>query len=159
MLEQLKKETGKPDYVFNYYTNKYADYTHGGWKELGITPVGMPLSVNLSEYALTQPSKEHTADVVFCGGYWPYKSRTIAPYLFPLTYEPFGFKVKIFGQGWPLPECIGNASANTIRNYYASAKVCPNLFEEHSLVWGYDLNSRLFQIAACGGFQRVARLL
>lgn len=149
-IEILAKETSLK-YVFNYYTQKYAEYTHGYWKNVGVEPVGLPLSADIDLYPFTKAEEKYRADVVFCGNYWPYKSRTIGPYLFPLIYA--NLNVKIFGYGWSTPNNLGRATDETIRKFYASSVVCPNFYEEHSLVWGYDLNQRLFQTAAAGGFQ------
>lgn len=151
-VEMLKNLTGKPDYVFCQYHNSYAVETHKLWANLGIIPFGMLLSADLTDYKLTPPSKDYITDITFVGGYWPYKAKQIAPYLFPLTNTPLNVKIFGFG-GWPVPNFLGNISSQNACRFYSSAKVCPNIFEPHSLALGYDINQRTYQIAAAGGFQ------
>lgn len=151
-LEELKKHTGKPKYVFCQYHQDYAAKTHKLWANLGVEPFGLLLSADTTDYKLTKPNKEYITDVAFVGGYWPYKAKQIAPYLFPLTNTDL--KVKIFGfGGWPVPNFLGNITSESACRFYSSAKVCPNIFEPHSLALGFDINQRTYQIAAAGGFQ------
>jgi hypothetical protein len=156
-VEILRKETGKPKYVFCQYHNDYAVETHKLWKNLGCEPFGLLLSADTTDYQLAKPQKEYVTDAVFVGGYWPYKAKQIAPYLFPLTNTDL--KVKIFGfGGWPVPNFLGAVSARNACKFYSSAKVCPNIFEPHSLTLGYDINQRTYQIPAAGGFQICQRV-
>ena len=114
----------------------------------------MLLSADITEYKLIKPEKNKISDVVFVGGYWPYKSQQIAPYLFPLARVDINLNMKVFGFGaWPIPNFLGNIESSTACSLYSSAKVCPNIFEPHSIDLGYDINQRTYQIAAAGGFQ------
>lgn len=151
-VEQLRKLTGKPDFIFCQYHDRYAKETHKLWRNVGCEPYGIMTCANIDEYQLTEPSKGRISDVVFVGGYWPYKSKQIAPYLFPLTNTSLDVKIFGFG-GWPVPNFLGGISSALVCPFYSSAKVCPNIFEPHSLALGYDVNQRTFQISAAGGFQ------
>lgn len=151
-IEEIKKHTGKPEYVFCQYHNDYAVETHKLWKNLGVEPFGLLLSADTTDYKLTKPSKEYITDAVFVGGYWPYKAKQIAPYIFPLTNTNLNIKIFGFG-GWPVPNFLGNISSENACKFYSSARVCPNIFEPHSLSLGFDINQRTYQISAAGGFQ------
>lgn len=153
-VEMLKKQCGKPDLIVCQYHNDYAQETHALWKTLGCDVNGLLLSADVIEYSLAKPVKEIASDVVFVGGYWPYKSKQIAPYLFPLARPDINLNFKVFGFGaWPIPNFLGDIDSRTACAMYSSAKVCPNIFEPHSLDLGYDVNQRTYQIAAAGGFQ------
>lgn len=153
-VRQLKQAVGKPDFVLCQYHDKYAQETHKLWKTLDCELFGMLLSADITEYQLTTPDKKAASDVVFVGGYWPYKAKQIAPYLFPLARVDINLNMKVFGFGaWPIPNFLGNISSQTASLMYSSAKVCPNIFEPHSLDLGYDVNQRTYQVAAAGGFQ------
>lgn len=151
-IDTLKQHTGKPKYVFCQYHNDYAVETHKRWANLGVEPFGLLLSADTTDYKLTKPQKEYVTDAVFVGGYWPYKAKQIAPYLFPLTNTSLNIKIFGFG-GWPVPNFLGNISSENACKFYSSARVCPNIFEPHSLALGFDINQRTYQIAAAGGFQ------
>ena len=151
-IEELHKHTGKPDYIICQYHNDYAAETHKLWRNLGVEPRGILLSADTTDYKLTIPNKNYITDATFIGGYWPYKAKQIAPYLFPLINTSLSVKIFGFG-GWPVPNFLGNISSENACRFYSSARICPNIFEPHSLVLGYDINQRTYQIAAAGGFQ------
>ena len=135
------------------YFQKNVDNTHGNWgTDVGIQCHGFPLCADVTQYYLTAPTKDYETDIFYTGGYWPYKAKYLNKYLLPLCYPNSKYKVKIVGSGWSTPNCVGRANENTIRNYYASAKVVPALFEPHTELVG-DIPQRVYQVAACGGFQ------
>ena len=91
-----------------------------------------------------------TNDVVYLGGYWPYKAKNIEPYLFPVLDHP-RIKSKVMGWGhWPekynvepCPEADGNSFLNT-------GVIAPCISEPHTHQWGIDVPERVFKAAAVG---------
>ncbi len=161
LVAVLKEKRPDFEHVFAQYHNSYAEETLGEWKQLGVTPFGLNVSADISEYFLTPPQKDCKCDLVFCGGSWKYKNENLHRFLSPLFYPQTQLSLKVFGSGWSGPQSMGYASAETIRKHYASATICPNILEPHSTVFGYDISQRVFQILASGGFclsQRVASL-
>lgn len=150
--ELLKANVNVKGLICQYFQNSVHE-THGYWKtSVGVECYGFPLCADVTQYYLTEPTKDYETDVFYCGGYWPYKAKYLNKYLLPLCYPNSKYKVKIVGSGWSTPNCVGRANENTIRNYYASAKVVPALFEPHTELVG-DIPQRVYQVAACGGFQ------
>ncbi len=138
------------------YLDSYAEGTHNRWGDLGLNHTGIPLAVDITDYYYTQPSDKYRCHIAFAGGFWPYKSKYLSQYLLPLCYPNTELSVKIFSAGgWGTPSCVGAASEETLRNSYASATACANIFEPHSIEIPFisDINQRTFQTTACGGFQ------
>ena len=143
------------DTIICQYLPSYAKHTHDLWQNLGLNPVGIPLAVDITDYFFTKPQEKFKTHIAFAGGFWPYKSKYLAKYILPLCYPNTMLSVRIFGNGWGTPSCVGTASEETLRNHYASAVCCPNVYEPHSIELPFlsDINQRVFQTTACGGFQ------
>lgn len=155
-LEKLKRETGRPDFVFLHYHPKWLERTLGGWNSIGIKPVSMLNAADTYDYLPGQPKPEFASDLAFVGGYWQYKSRNIDRFLLPLCYNnvpDMPLKIKIFGnQPWPVPQYLGLADNNDVKSIFASAKICPNLSEPHSTEFGFDVVERPYKVLSAGCF-------
>lgn len=152
-LEQLKKETGKPDYVFIHVTDKYLEPTMGGWRKIGIEPIGILNAADVLDYYPTSPRPELACDIGFVGGYWGYKSRNIDNFLIPLCQPQTKLKVKIFGnQSWPVSNYLGFIDTTRVRELFSSATVCPSVSESHSTDLGFDIVERPFKVLSSGAF-------
>lgn len=152
-LEKLKKETGKPDFVFIHVTDKYLDGTMGGWREIGVEPVGILNAADLFLYRPSRPKPELACDAAMCGGYWGYKARNLDRFILPLCHPSSGLNVKLFGHSaWPVHNYLGQISQEDERALYSSATVCMNVSEPHStsLKLGWDTIERPFKTLACG---------
>lgn len=155
MLEELKKEAGRPDFVFSHVSDRYLDGLLGGWRDIGIEPAGILNAADTFAYMGGTSRQEFACDVAFVGGYWPYKARNLDRYLLPLCHPSASLRVKIFGnQPWPVAQYLGLLDDEDARDVFASATVCPNVSEPHStdFVFGYDVVERPFKVAAAGGF-------
>ena len=152
MLEQLKKETGKPDFVHNHYTQKWIDVTHNKWKDIGIKPVSLIHAAAIFDFHPKPQLEVLQCDIGFVGGYWPYKSRTLDPYIVDLCHPVGQYKIKIFGSNWPVAQHHGVIATENMSSLFSSATVCPNVSEAHSQDFGYDIIERPFKVLSSGGF-------
>jgi hypothetical protein len=154
-LEKLKRETGRPDFVFIHVTQKYLEPTMGGWRSVGIEPVGILNAADTFEYLGGKFRQELACDVGFCGGYWGYKSRNLRTHILPLCPPTTPLRVKIFGNSpWPTACYLGAIDDSDVKDLFVSAAVCPNVSEPHSTDpgCGWDVIERVFKVPAAGGF-------
>lgn len=153
-VDTLRSKTGKPDYVFNFYHIKRYHNTMEYWKEnLGIRLLeGLP-AADIFNYKPVEPKEELKCDIGFVGGYWPYKAKNLDKYLLPLCYPVGKYNIKIFGnQPWPVPQYLGTASTPVTEALFASSTICPNISEPHANVFGFEVNERIFKLAATKAF-------
>lgn len=154
LCEQLQRECPLFKYVITQHNESWKERTHGLWKNIGLEPVSLMCCADVSQYYLTDPPLEYKIDYVYTGSNWEFKSKYLNKFIIPLTYPNTKLKGKIFGGGgWSTPNFCGRANENTIRNYYASSKFIPSIFEPHAIEVYSDLCQRIFQVPACGGFQ------
>ena len=150
LLAKLKRETGKPDFVFLHYHNNWIQRTLGGWDTIGIKPVSMLNAADLYDYYPGEVKEQFISDIAFVGGYWPYKGRNLNKFILPLCNK---YKVKIFGnQPWPVPQYLGYTDTEDVKHIFSSAKICPNVSEPHSTDFGFDIVERPFKILSSGNF-------
>ena len=153
LLESLKEETGKPDFVHNHYTQSWIDVTHNRWQDmLGIKPVSLIHAADLYDFHPKPRLSVLDCDIAFVGGYWPYKAERLDPYIVSLCHPVGDYKIKIFGSNWPVVQNHGVIATDNISSLFASAKVCLNVSEPHSQDFGYDIIERPFKILSSGGF-------
>ena len=50
LVEQLKKKTGKPDFVHNHYHKNWISKTHNKWTSIGVEPVSLLHAADIFEY-------------------------------------------------------------------------------------------------------------
>lgn len=151
VIETLKKETGKPDFVWIHHHRNQAAYSIGGWlDQFGIPVLGSGKAADLLTYWGGKHDPLLDCDVGYIGGYWPYKAQNLNKYLLPLCGK---HDVKIFGNTpWPVPQHLGFIDEGDAKNLFASAKICPNVYEPHSVQYGRDPIERPFKVLAAGGF-------
>ena len=153
IIERLKRTTGRPDFVFIHVTDKYLDGTMGGWRGIGVNPIGVLNAADVLVYYSSAPRIDLTCDVTFVGGRWNFKARNIDPYILPLCHPSSGLSVKIFGNTtWPVAQYLGNIEDGLVKHLFASATVCPNVSEPHSTGLGFDVIERPFKVLSSGGF-------
>jgi hypothetical protein len=153
ILAEWKEKVGKPDYVMCHYHGSFVDGTMGLWRTIGIEPIDIMNAADTVIYGRGTKNPEFQCDVSFVGGYWPYKAQNIDRYLIPLCQPKSNLNVKIFGNmKWSVQQYLGLINDNDVKNLYASSKICPNVSESHSNVYGFDLVERPFKILSSGGF-------
>jgi hypothetical protein len=145
-IKKLKEETGKPDFLYVHYMDKRLDQTHGHWREAGIQVESLMNAADIFEFTNGVSRPEYECDIGFLGGCWGYKNITLSKYINPLCELDNGLNVKIFGNGWGVPQHCGYLAEGEEKHFLASAKVCPNVSEPHSQEFGYDVIERPFKL-------------
>lgn len=149
----LKASCGKPDLVFNFYHKQRMEWTMGQWDREGITTFPLLPAANHFKYKPVEPDENLRCDIAFVGGYWRYKAINLDRYIVPLCYPVGKRNIKIFGnQHWPVPQYLGEARDETVLSLFSSALICPNVSEPHANKFGFEVNERIFKLAACKAF-------
>ncbi len=150
IIGYLKERTGKPDFVHCHYHPNRIYSTHGSWlDELGIPVVGLMSAADIFDYTGGQRIESFAADVMFVGGYWPYKAKTLDKCILRLCNVNRPYKIKIYGnQGWPVPQYCGSLPNELVKDAMSSATICPSISEPHSQVFGTDIIERPWKILA-----------
>jgi hypothetical protein len=152
-IERLKRECDKPDFVHNHYHDNWMKVTHNRWEVIGVKVVSMMHGADVFDYANAGEVDLLKSDIVFVGGYWPYKAERLDPYLLRLCHPVGKFNIKIFGgSDWPVVQYAGKISNENVKHAFRSAIVCPNVSEPHSQDFGYDIIERPFKVLMSGGF-------
>lgn len=116
--ERAKRKTGKPDFVYNHYHDKWMSQTHNNWSSEGINVVSMLHGADVFDYIDSEFEDSLKSDVSFIGGYWDYKAKSIDKYLIPLCHPVGKYNVKIFGnQGWPVVQYLGFLPNESVKMY------------------------------------------
>ena len=149
----LKEKTGKPDFIDIHYHQSSVNLTHSKWIDNGIKCVGLMSAADISDYHNGQYDERLSCDIGYVGGYWPYKSHSINQYLIPLCHPKENYHIKIFGnQPWGVPQYCGFIQTEHVKNLFVSAKICPNISEPHSQVYGHDIVERPFKLLSSKAF-------
>lgn len=153
MLEELKNQTGQPEFIHIHYTPEAVKQTHNKFQSIGIKPISLMMCADTVSYKGGEFDPALECDLGFVGGFWPYKGQVIEPYLFPLLYPVGKYRTKIFGnQPWRVSQYCGMIDDDKVKDLFVSAKICPNLSEPHAQAYGFDINERIFKILYAGGF-------
>ncbi len=151
-VEQIS-DTVKNLVLFNYVHPNRKDYLMGSWKDVVAKTIGLLPAADMNECAEGKFDENLSSDVGFVGGYWPYKGQNLDKYIIPLCYPVGKYNIKIFGnQPWPVPQYMGIADNKTVINLFKSTLICPNVSEPHANVFGFEVNERVFKLAASGSF-------
>lgn len=139
----------KPDIVFAQYSKKYAESLLRNWHEKEGYKLGsMAMAADSTVYTGLQPI-EGAKEIVYTGGYWPYKAQNINKYLLPLLMK-YRDRTTLVGKGWPV-RTDNDPGENAIASLFYSSKLCPNAHEPHSTLGGFDVVERVFKTMYCGG--------
>jgi hypothetical protein len=156
ILEQLKKETGKPDFVYKHYHDKRIESTLGGWRSIGIKPVSLLNACDVFDYYPGSHKANFKCDVSYIGAIWGYKARNLRRYCSELLSDHM-INTKIFGysiEGWGVPQYLGYVETSDVRDIIASSKINLSAAEPHStdLSEGFDITEKPYKILGAGGF-------
>ncbi len=139
--------------LFNYVHPNKKNYLMSGWEKSVAKTIGVLPAADAEEYSLGSFDEKLECQIGFVGGYWPYKGQNLDKYIIPLCYPVGKYNVKIFGnQAWPVSQYMGSASNQTVRNLFASSVICPNISEPHANAFGFEVNERVFKLAASKSF-------
>lgn len=139
--------------LFNYVHPNKKDYLMSDWEKTAAKTIGILPAADTEEYLSGQFVESLKSDVCFVGGYWPYKGQNLDKYIVPLCYPVGKYNIKIFGnQPWPVPQYMGAANNETVRNLFSSSLICPNVSEPHANIFGFEVNERVFKLAASKSF-------
>lgn len=137
-------------FVFLHLTQEYTNGVIGRWKNHGVKPLGILNAFDCIQYKPQIKQRSIQGDILFIGGYWPYKAVNLDKYILPLCRSMY--RIKIFGnQRWPVPQYLGTIKESIVPTMVASHKVCPNVSEPHSTDLGWDVIERPFKIMGMGG--------
>lgn len=140
------REVGGLDYIYVHYLQRDVDKTHSHWMDI-VPAKSMLSAADVFEFTGGESKPEFECDLGFLGGRWGYKAQTLDKWLIPLLGKDLN--VKIFGnQPWGVPEYCGFLPNEVVRDFLASAKICPNISEPHSQEYGYDIVERPYKLAA-----------
>ena len=139
--------------LFNYVHPNRKDYLMGSWEDVVAKTIGLLPAADITECEAGEFDPSLKCDIGFTGGYWPYKGQNLDKYIIPLCYPVGKYNIKIFGnQPWPVPQYMGLANNKTVTNLFKSSLICPNVSEPHANVFGFEVNERVFKLAASGAF-------
>lgn len=139
--------------LFNYVHENRKDYLMRSWEKEISKTIGILPAADMSECTQGAFDDSLKCDIGFTGGYWSYKGQNLDKYITPMCYPVGKYNIKIFGnQPWPVPQYMGLASDKTARDLFRSSLVCPNVSEPHANVFGFEVNERIFKLAASGAF-------
>jgi hypothetical protein len=154
-IERLKRETGRPDFVHLHCPDDYVEDSLGGWRSIGVEPVGILNGGDTFAYLGGVSKPEYECDIAYTGGYWGFKSSVADAYFLPLLHPDHRprLTVRLYGnQPWPVSQYGGMFPEDEAKDLYASAKVCPNLHEPHSHFETPDWVERSLKVPLAGGF-------
>lgn len=138
----------KANLVFAQYSPLWREILLRKWAREGFKLGSMEMAADSTVYEYTEPDEfEH--DIVYCGGYWAYKSRNIDQYLMPCLMR-YRTTTYLVGKGWHIPT-DPDCGERVLAQKWGAAKVCPNVHEPHSTDGGYDVVERVFKTIFCGG--------
>lgn len=135
-------------FLFNYGFERYHDLLLYNWKSVANTFM-LPLAADTNAF-YSDYNKHVKCDISFSGGYWSYKARNLDKYILPLCYPVGNYNIRLFGnQAWPAPQYLGFVDDDLIRQVISSSRIVPACHEPHANKYGYEAESRIFNIPAC----------
>jgi len=142
--------TQKPDVVFGYGTSDDRLLWDYWTTKLSIPWVPMPNAGDTILFKKVTDFELRPFDIVYLGGRWAYKARTIDPYLISLL-KSGSVTYKLHGWGdWPAGICSGLLPDDEVCSLFNKGRVAPCIAEEHTHRYGIDLPERAFKVALCG---------
>jgi hypothetical protein len=113
-IDELKKELNKPDYIFNF-----GDYsTLEFWEKLNYKTISIMRGINSNvREDIIDDHKIFESDVCYVGDY----DKFVGKFLLPLCNTKY--KVKFFGNGWPVVNGVGQIKQENIPKVFKSTKI------------------------------------
>lgn len=143
----------KPNIVFGYGFDEDKVYWQY-WKErLGIPWCPMPTAGDKTIFNISTPISSRSNGLIYIGGRWAYKAKSIDAYLIPaIRYiQGNGYKAEVYGWGDWLPGTSrGQVTNEEVPVLFNKSKIGPCISEPHTQSYGFDLPERFFKVALCG---------
>ena len=141
----------RPDVVFGYGHDTDRILWSYWQDKVGVPWVPMPTAGDAVIYHDQYAGNENKAtDVVYLGGRWPYKGKSIDKYLLPVLRDG-RITSKVYGWGeWPDNLSLGSLPDSDVCRFIASGRVAPCVSEPHTQTYGFDVPERMFKAALCG---------
>lgn len=145
-IDWVKKQ--RPDVVFGYGFDEDAllwSYWH---QRLGTRWVPMPTAADATIFS--DLGRERPNHIIYLGGRWAYKAKTIDSYLLPVLNSYRG-KWKLHGWGeWPIGISSGELPQNEANDFYNTGKLAPCISEIHTHNFNIDIPERVFKACLAG---------
>jgi hypothetical protein len=143
-VQQLRKDCGQPELIFNFADNKSLNQSLGGWSKEGFKIKNILRAADTTLFNYTKPKPEFEADVAYVGNFTPH----VIPYIFPLCHNT-PYSVRIFGTGsWPIVNYLGQVDRKNVHEIYASSKISLSISPPNDI----EPDGEVFNIIASGGF-------
>ena len=153
MICTLREQVDNKIVLHNFYHEKRMPDTMGYWNDHGIDTIGMQPAADHFVHKPVHSVDFLQSDMSFIGGYWKYKGQNLDQYITPLCYPVGKYNIKIFGnQLWPVPQYMGPIEEYLVNHVFCSSKICLNVSEPHANEFGFEVNERVFKLAACKCF-------
>tara|TARA_R110000751_G_scaffold23590_7_gene65194 strand:+ start:3213 stop:4160 length:948 start_codon:yes stop_codon:yes gene_type:complete len=138
-----------PDAVFGYGQESDRNLWSYWLERHGIPWVPMPTAADKALfYCRELDNKQH--DIVYLGGRWEYKAKTIDKFLLPVL-QSSEFDCKVHGWGdWPDGVCSGFLAEDSAGSFLNSGKIGPCISEMHTHKYSIDIPERAFKVALSG---------
>lgn len=147
IMKELLDKTGRPTSLHIHYAPHRLAETHNHWIDAGFTVTSLLNAADVFEFTNGESRPEYECDLGFVGGRWGYKSQVIDKWLIPMMHPMIDLNIKVFGnQSWGVPQYCGFIADDQVKHFFASCKICPNVHEPHSQVFGYDVIERPFKL-------------
>jgi hypothetical protein len=160
--EDIRTENARPEeiknveaiadhisFVFNHYPESRIDHVMGNWKKIVRLESNM-LACDTFTYCNGKKLPEFESDVTFIGSYHDNKPH-LNDYL--VNLNRYDYKCKFFSTWhWPGEYAVGQIDQSMNRHALRSAKICPNVSENHSRLLGTDPIERVFSVLGNGSY-------
>lgn len=151
-VQELAEEVNI-DFLHTHYHPDYLDQTHGGWRREGFKVVSLMNAADIFDYTNGVWREEFVSDVLYVGSNWAYKSGNLNKMILPLCNPNLNLKIKIFGGGgWNVPQFMGPADQNIVKDLFKSAVINLAISEPHSTDFGYDVTEKIFKLTSNKSF-------
>ena len=140
----------KPDAVFGYGFEADRVYWNGWKTKHNIIWVPMATGADRTLFRSVRDGAREF-DIVYLGGRWAYKGKTIDKYLLPALRAVKSYKLHGWGD-WPSGICSGPLPDDDTSTamFLNTGRVAPCISEAHTLSYGIDIPERAFKVALCG---------
>lgn len=137
----------RPDAVFGY--GHETDQPLWAYWQMRHRVAWVPMATAADVTVYHDEGHQRHIDIVYVGGRWGYKAKTIDAYLFPVLSVSLSKDVRGWGD-WPSELNVNGIEDNQVNALFNRAKVAPCISEIHTHTHGIDLPERVFKTAAAG---------